>query len=87
MYKTDYTGEHDLILPYLLESVDADIVHPPTSTVAAAAAEPQQQQPNMIPTNVITIDDDNGDVQPLWKQSNSMKIEALISGPSTEKKD
>ncbi|KAG1117499.1 hypothetical protein G6F42_013420 [Rhizopus arrhizus] len=69
------------------QSVDADIVHPPTSTVAAAAAEPQQQQPNMIPTNVITIDDDNGDVQPLWKQSNSMKIEALISGPSTEKKD
>ncbi|KAK4513581.1 uncharacterized protein ATC70_005585 [Mucor velutinosus] len=76
------------------QSVGTDIVHTPTSTVTssattplAAAAEPQQQQTNMAPMNVITIDDDNEDVQLSWKQPNSMKIEALISGPSTEKKD
>ncbi|KAL9549394.1 hypothetical protein MBANPS3_005236 [Mucor bainieri] len=76
------------------QSVATDMVHAPTATVtslvatplAAVAAEPQHQA-TMAPMNVITIDDDNEDAQPSWKQSNSMKIEALISGPSTEKKD
>lgn len=85
-------------MPNLLESVGTDTVHAPTSTATSlvatslAAEEPQQQQQpqqqtNMAPMNVITIDDDNDDAQPSWKQPNSMKIEALISGPSTEKKD
>lgn len=79
-------------MPNLLESVGADMIHAPTSTATSlaatplAAAEPLQQT-NTAPMNVITIDDDNDDAQPSWKQSNSMKIEALISGPSTEKKD
>lgn len=85
----------------MLESVVADNAHPPTSTTAmtmatttntnptttsTATAEPIQAT-SSIPTNVITIEDDNDEVQPSWKQSNSMKIEALISGPNTEKKD
>lgn len=78
-------GECDLIFLYLLESVVADIAHTPTSGISTTAVEPQQS--NMMPANVITIDDDTDDVQPSWKQSNSMKIEALISGPSTEKKN
>lgn len=69
----------------MLESVVADIAHTPTSGISTTAVEPQQS--NMMPANVITIDDDTDDVQPSWKQSNSMKIEALISGPSTEKKN
>lgn len=69
----------------MLKSVVTDVAHPPTSGTSTAAVEPQQS--NMMPANVITIDDDTDDVQPSWKQSNSMKIEALISGPSAEKKD
>ncbi|KAI8083744.1 hypothetical protein BDF21DRAFT_250344 [Thamnidium elegans] len=59
------------------------IMPPESSTSSSSSPAPNFIQKVPITNSVITIDDDEEDEEPeqpsAWKQSNSMKIEALIS--------